>query len=118
MKEVHRRNSENWLSPEMLGICQELREETWFRLMISSSDPMHKRLAAALLLAGASDEMRRERQLEKEPSVKKARPPKFRISDEIVRAVRESKEMGKIVASHYGISESAVSLIRSGQRRA
>lgn len=38
-------------------LCRELRRETWFVLMASSSDPTMRRLGASMFVAAALDEL-------------------------------------------------------------
>lgn len=56
-KGLHRTVPAALLTEEGQELCRELRRETWFVLMASSSDPTMRRLGAGIFVAAALNEL-------------------------------------------------------------
>lgn len=54
---LHRPPPPVLLTEEGQKLCRELRRETWFVLMASSSDPTMRRLGASIFVAAAMNEL-------------------------------------------------------------
>ena len=56
-KDLHRPVHEALLTEEGQKLCREMRRETWFRLMATSSDPTMRRLGSGIFVAAAMNEL-------------------------------------------------------------